>query len=216
MLRAANPDELFPREEEKPSDAPTPSRPRNLLPRRGGCLERISRPTFYCKCGPRFERKLALYAVALVPRNAGDMRCEGSPRFFLVSLLDALLLWLFRWITMTGWLFRLVLKGCGDRYIHRSYCRRRGGILRIRKDICVTNPTRKLLSGRRRISGHFDSKGVRSIASASAAVVDLQSMRSGRGCFRGSVVVVGVLRVGPHPLPVRARLGEQRTPAVDR
>src|SRR6476646_8121131 len=30
------------------------------------------------KCGPRFERKLALYTVAWAPRNAGDMRCEGS------------------------------------------------------------------------------------------------------------------------------------------
>ena len=32
---------------------------------------------FYCKCGPRFERKLALYAVALVPRNAGD-KCDAK------------------------------------------------------------------------------------------------------------------------------------------
>jgi len=29
------------------------------------------------KCGPRFERKLALYAVALVPRNAGD-KCDAK------------------------------------------------------------------------------------------------------------------------------------------
>src|SRR5262245_59518664 len=70
----------------------------------------------------------------------------------------------------------LVGKGCGDCYINRRHCRRRGRHERIRKDLSVTTPTRKLLSGRRHIGSHFD-QGARSMASASAAIVDLQSMR---------------------------------------
>jgi hypothetical protein len=59
-------------------------------------------------------------------------------------------------ITITSWLFRGLGIGCGDRDFNRRHCRRRGGHGRIRKDLSVTNPTRKLLSGRRRISGHCD------------------------------------------------------------
>src|SRR6267142_2011595 len=110
------------------------------------------------------------YAVAFVPRNAGDMRCEGSvaPGFFLVSLLVGI--------------------GCGDRYINRRHGRRRGRYERIRKDLRVTTPTRKLLSGRRHIGGHFD-QGARNMASASAAFVDRQSMRRRRVCFHAIVLV---------------------------
>jgi hypothetical protein len=112
-------------------------------------------------------------------------------RFFLVSLLDALLLWL------TGWLF----VGCLDSDIP-SYCRRRDVILRIRKDHTVTNPTVKLLSGRRRISGHRDHHFA---LSTDSAVDDRQSTRGcgcrrlavrlGRGFFHASVLVVVVVIV---------------------
>ena len=79
-------------------------------------------------------------------------------------------------------LVSLVGIGCGDRHINRRHCRRRGRYERIRKDLSVTTPTRKLLSGRRLIGGHFDN-GARNMASASAAFVDLQSMRPGCRCF---------------------------------
>jgi hypothetical protein len=40
-------------------------------------------------------------------------------------------------------LLLLGLIGCGDRYINRRHCRRRGRYERIRKDLSVTTPTRK-------------------------------------------------------------------------
>ena len=35
-------------------------------------------PPFTASADPRFERRLAIYAVALVPRNGRNMRCEGG------------------------------------------------------------------------------------------------------------------------------------------
>ena len=63
--------------------------------------------------------------------------------------------------------------GCGDRDFNRRHSRRRGGRGRIRKDLNVPSPTRKLLSGRRRISSHRDHCA-RSMSSAPGAVVDLR------------------------------------------
>ena len=74
---------------------------------------------------------------------------------------------------------RNVCVGCGDRYVNRGHRRRCRWLGRIGKNLSVTTPARKLLPGRRRLSGHRDNRA-RSMLSTPAAIVDLQGRR--RAC----------------------------------
>jgi hypothetical protein len=116
-------------------------------------------------------------------------------------------------------LLLLGLIGCGDRYINRRHCRRRGRYERIRKDLSVTTPTRKF----------FPAGGLSAVTLTKVPATwrplppplsTLQSMRPGRGFFHASVLVVVVVVVassapGRVRRPPRDPVASQGTLGID-